>query len=86
METRDRREARLTLARRRLATANDALAAAHDAPLPKDSPAARADFIQRAQEHVITIEQEVALLTNGLERDYPDADISYSAGDASDLT
>jgi len=86
MPTRDVREARLTLARRRLATANEALAAAHDAPLTTDSPAARADFIQRAQEHVITIEQEVALLSNGLERDYPDADINPSAGEASDAT
>jgi hypothetical protein len=86
MQTRDVREARLMLAQRRLATANDALAAAHHVPLRADSPAVRADFIQRAQEHVITIEQEVALLTDGLQRDYPDADTSYCAREVSDAT
>ena len=39
----------------------------------------RADMIQRAQELVVTIEQEVALLTNGLDRNYRDADTTRTS-------
>jgi len=77
MQTRDLREGRLMLARRRLDTANQALRTAHTTQLPDDG--ARADYIQRAQELVITIEQEVALLSNGLAREYPDADETFSS-------
>ena len=69
------------LARRRLVAANDALAAAHHTPQPVESPDRWSDFIQRAQEHVITIEQEIALLTNGLEREYPDAESDYASAE-----
>ena len=69
------------LARRRLETANDALRVAHALPRPEETPAKRADMMQRAQELVITIEQEVALLSTGLDRDYPDADTSYTGAE-----
>jgi hypothetical protein len=79
MQKRGTREGRLMLARRRLETANDALRVAHALPRVDEIPAKRADLIQRAQELVVTIEQEVALLSTGLDRDYPDADTSYTA-------
>jgi hypothetical protein len=79
MPTRDSREARLMMARRRLDTANDVLRTAHGMThqdAPDEDPA---DIIQRAQELVITIEQEVALLTDGLDRNYPDADTTRTS-------
>jgi len=82
MQTRDHREGRLMMARRRLDVANNGLRAAQEMPDVGQKPADRANFIQRAQELVITIEQEVALLSNELNRQYPDADSSYSAGDS----
>jgi len=69
------------MARRRLHIANTALRAAHEMPDVGQKPADRADFIQRAQELVITIEQEVALLSNDLDRRYPDADSTYSSAE-----
>jgi hypothetical protein len=79
MQTRSLREGRLAMARSRLATANEALRIAHLAGKGDVTPARRENLIQRAQEHVITLEQEVALLSNGLEREYPDADSSYAS-------
>ena len=79
MPTRDAREARLMMARRRLDTANDVLATAHGMAREDQPDADREDIIQRAQELVITIEQEVALLTDGLDRDYRDADTTRTS-------
>ena len=79
MPNRDAREARLMMARRRLDTANEVLRTAHGMShedAPDEDPA---DTVQRAQELVITIEQEVALLTNGLNRSYPDADTTRTS-------
>jgi len=79
MPTRDAREARLMMARRRLHTANDVLRTAHGMSHEDDPDVDRADIIQRAQELVITIEQEVALLTNGLDRNYRDVDTTRTS-------
>jgi hypothetical protein len=79
MQQRGTREGRLMLARRRLETANDALRVAHALPRADETRAKRADPIQRAQALVVTIEQEVALLSTGLDREDPDADTSYTA-------
>jgi hypothetical protein len=80
MQTRDAREARLMMARRRLDTANDVLRTAHGMAHDHEPDSDGADSIQRAQELVITIEQEVALLTNGLDRNYADSDTSRASG------
>jgi hypothetical protein len=79
MPTGDAREARLMMVRRRLDTANDVLRTAHGMShqdAPDEDPA---DIIQRAEELVVTIEQEVALLTNGLDRKYRDADTTRTS-------
>ena len=81
MQTRDHREGRLMMARRRLDIANIALRTAHEMPDTGQKQADRADFMQRAQELVITIEQEVALLSNDLDRRYPEADSTYSSAE-----
>ena len=67
------------LARRRLETANEVLRVAHARSLRTGTAVDRATSVQRAQELVVTIEQEVALLSQGLGREYPDADSSYTA-------
>ena len=79
MPTRDAREARLMMARRRLDTANEVLRTAHGMSHEDAHDADREDIIGRAQELVITIEQEVALLTNGLDRTYRDADTTRTS-------
>ena len=67
------------MARCRFDTANNVLRTAHGMS-DEDAPHAdRADIIQRAHELVITIEQEVALLTNGLNQNYRDVDTSRTS-------
>ena len=79
MPTRDVREARLMMARRRLDTANKVLRTAYGMSRDNSSDARGADVIQQAQELVISIEQEVALLTNGLDRNYRDVDTTRTS-------
>jgi len=56
-------------------TANEALRIAHLLPT---EDMGNAEAVQRAQELVITIEQEVGLLQNGLNRDYSTVDTTRS--------
>lgn len=73
--SRNVREQRLASAQKRLMTANEALRIAHLLPT---EDMGNAEAVQRAQELVITIEQEVGLLQNGLNRDYSTVDTTRS--------
>jgi hypothetical protein len=67
------REQRLESAEKRLGVANDALRTAHRVGLTRPH-AGDGDPVQRAQELVITLEQEVALLKDSVDRDYAATD------------
>lgn len=62
------RQRRLLLARRRLGVANDALRAAHTIALIRGGHPNGPDAVQIAQELVVTLEQEVAILEDAVRR------------------